>query len=164
MYVSIVGMERLPRSQRAPFSYYRHKLEAERLVPASGLPFTVARLTQFHTLINATLAFVARFPVPMVPLRAKYQPIDEREAAGLVAPLVGREPLNGFVEFGGPQVRTLADLGEAWLRARTIDKRFRNLPMPGTGGLAGGVLCTDDRSGTITWEEWLALHAGEGPA
>ena len=42
VYVSVVGLERVP------LSYYREKLDAERLVERSGLPWTILRSTQFH--------------------------------------------------------------------------------------------------------------------
>src|ERR1022692_632134 len=45
VYVSIVGVDRLP------FSYYRSKLDSERVVTESGLPWTILRATQFYDLI-----------------------------------------------------------------------------------------------------------------
>jgi len=44
VYVSIVGVDRIR------FGYYRAKLECERMIAASGLPWTVLRATQFHEL------------------------------------------------------------------------------------------------------------------
>ena len=163
VYVSIVGMENLPPSQRLPLSYYRHKLAAERLVPAAGVPFSIARVTQFHSLVNALLAFGSKFPAIMLPLKTMYQPIDETDAARLIAPLVALPPLNGHVEFGGPERRTLADLGAAWLRINGSSKRLRNLPMGGSRALASGVLCTEDHSGTVTWERWLERNRAVAP-
>ncbi|HEX8906151.1 MAG TPA: NAD(P)H-binding protein, partial [Longimicrobiaceae bacterium] len=46
VHVSIVGIERV---QAVP--YYRHKLNAERVVRGAGVPWTILRATQFHPLI-----------------------------------------------------------------------------------------------------------------
>jgi uncharacterized protein YbjT (DUF2867 family) len=40
--ISIVGVDRVP------YRYYQAKLQAERLIQASGLPWTILRATQFH--------------------------------------------------------------------------------------------------------------------
>lgn len=155
-YVSIVGLDRVP------MSYYKHKLQAEDLVRSSGLPFTIARITQFHSLIDGLCRFAVRLPIALLPLRSRYQPIDERDAASLLAGLLGRDSAGReFVEFGGPEDRTLGELADAWREARGVRKRIRNLPLPGfPPGLGGkpieeGALCTKDHSGTITWEQWL---------
>lgn len=149
IYTSIVGTDRMPTS------YYKHKAQAEELVRAGGIPYTIARITQFHSLLGGLIRYASRFPIAALPLRTLYQPIDERDAAVLVAGVVGRAPSDGFVEFGGPERHTLAELVEEWKRARGVTKRFRNMPAPGNKPAEEGVLCTEDRSGTITWERWL---------
>ncbi len=45
LYVSIVGIDSIP------YPYYRYKLECERVVAASGIPYTILRATQFHELL-----------------------------------------------------------------------------------------------------------------
>jgi uncharacterized protein YbjT (DUF2867 family) len=45
VYISIVGIDQVP------YRYYQAKLQAERLIQASGLPWTILRATQFHQLI-----------------------------------------------------------------------------------------------------------------
>ena len=75
IYVSIVGIDNLPGR------YFRHKVDAEELVRGAGLPYTVARITPFHSLVNALCEYAARFPIAMLPLTSLYQPIDERDAA-----------------------------------------------------------------------------------
>ena len=57
VYISIVGVDRVP------VGYYKSKLEAERLVEDSGLPWTVLRATQFHQLILRGCDLLARLPV-----------------------------------------------------------------------------------------------------
>ena len=45
VYISIVGVDRFPHG------YYKAKLEAERVIAGSGLPWTTLRATQFYELI-----------------------------------------------------------------------------------------------------------------
>ena len=149
LYTSIVGIDKVP------LAYYRHKVEAENLVRAGGSAHSIARITQFHSLIDALVRYASRFPIAVLPVRSRYQPIDERDAAELLVGMLAREPLGSLVEFGGPEVRTLAELAESWADSRGMRKRFHNVPMPGAKEIAQGALCTSDRSGTITWEQWL---------
>jgi uncharacterized protein YbjT (DUF2867 family) len=61
VYISVVGADRVPigsRVDRAMFGYFESKLETERVVAGSGLPWTTLRATQFHELI----LMVARQP------------------------------------------------------------------------------------------------------
>ena len=45
--ISIVGCD------RSPYAYYRAKTQAEHAIEAAGIPATVQRATQFHTLVAA---------------------------------------------------------------------------------------------------------------
>ena len=57
VYVSIVGVDRIP------LAYYRAKVDAERDVALSGLPWTTLRATQFHEFTADLLARLTRLPV-----------------------------------------------------------------------------------------------------
>jgi len=57
VYISIVG------SELVSFGYPREKLEAERIVSGSGLPWTTLRVTQFYDLIFKGARALARLPV-----------------------------------------------------------------------------------------------------
>src|SRR5918997_1499323 len=61
IYVSIVGVD------RNPFPYYRAKYACELVLERSGLPVTVVRATQFHTLVHGIGQFAARGPVALAP-------------------------------------------------------------------------------------------------
>ena len=61
VYISIVGIHRVP------YRYYQAKLAAERLIQASGLPWTILRSTQFHQLLLVTRGLVR---LPLVPVPA----------------------------------------------------------------------------------------------
>lgn len=158
IFTSIVGVDKVP------MGYWKHKVEAEAIVVGSGLPYTIARATQFFELVDATVRYALKYPIAMMPRVQRVQPIDPGDAARLIAPLVDREPVSGIVNFGGPEEMTMGEAADAWLEQRGVRRRIRGMPLPGRIGkaLASGALCTEDQSGTITWREWLEAHPKEG--
>jgi uncharacterized protein YbjT (DUF2867 family) len=162
VYTSIVGIDRVP------FFYYRRKLADERLIAASGLPWTVLRATQFHDLIAVLLRFLAKPPVMVLPSGWSFQPVDVRDLGGRLAELALGEPAGRAPDFAGPQVRTIADLARSYLSM--VGKRRRIVPvwLPGKVFRAyrsGGHLAPDHAAGTITFEDYFAeqLAAGSVP-
>ncbi|OLF10389.1 SDR family oxidoreductase [Actinophytocola xanthii] len=123
VYVSIVGVDRVPNS------YYRGKLAVERLLAESGLPHTILRTTQFHDLVRAYLAAVSRLPVVPVP-DLRVQPIDVRDVATHLAPLVTGPPRGRVEDLGGPEVLSFETLartygGKGVVRYRLPGRTFR---------------------------------------
>jgi uncharacterized protein YbjT (DUF2867 family) len=157
VYTSIVGVDRVP------VGYWKHKVQAEGIVRDSGVPYTLARVTQFHELIDAGVRYALRYPVAMMPRDQRVQPIDAGEAAGLVAALVDASPVNRIVDHGGPEAMTIGEAADAWLVDRGVSRKIRRLPLPGKvwKELAEGALCTPNRRGTITWKQWLEAHRKE---
>src|SRR5688500_14189043 len=47
IYVSIVGIDDIP------YSYYKRKREAEEIIKSSGVPHSILRATQFHSLVDS---------------------------------------------------------------------------------------------------------------
>jgi uncharacterized protein YbjT (DUF2867 family) len=166
-YISIVGIERIP------FAYYRAKVAAEELLRASGLPWSILRATQFHTLIDGRLRGADRFALFLVPSDLKFQPIDVGEAAERMAEVVAAGPSGQLPDIGGPEVLTLGAMARAWMAARGRPRRLIHLPLP--GGFATALrqahnTCPDQRYGRITWADWLRenydgrqLTKDEGP-
>jgi len=150
VYVSIVGADRIP------LPYYRHKVAAEELAVASGLPVTVQRSTQFHCLADRLFTAQRRLPtllVPAIPL----QPIDTRDVAArlltLVAAPAGRAP-----DIGGPQVLPTAELARLWLAARGRHRPIVPLRLPGrvfASYSAGHHLVSGPPYGRLTFDEYL---------
>jgi uncharacterized protein YbjT (DUF2867 family) len=162
VYISIVGIDRVP------FLYYRHKLADERLLAASGLPWTVLRATQFHDLIALIMRILAKPPVMALPAGFSDQPVDVREVGQRLARLALDEPAGRAPDFAGPEVRPIADLARSYLRM--VGKRRPIVPvwLPGKvfrAYRAGGHLAPDHAVGTITFEEYMAeqLAAGRVP-
>ena len=63
--ISVGGADRVPqdgRVDRAMFGYFGSKLDAERAIAESGLPWTTLRATQFHDLLLTVARAMARLP------------------------------------------------------------------------------------------------------
>jgi uncharacterized protein YbjT (DUF2867 family) len=82
MYVSIVGIDNI-----SSWGYPKAKLQAERVVADSGLPWTVLRVTQFYDYMLTGLRKLARLPVVPVPAGFRVQPIDTDEVAARLVEL-----------------------------------------------------------------------------
>jgi uncharacterized protein YbjT (DUF2867 family) len=159
VYTSIVGVDRLP------FVYMRNRLADERLIAASGLPWTVLRATQFHELIAVLLRLVAKPPVMMLPAGLSFQPVDVREVGGRLADLALGEPAGRAPDFAGPQVRTIGDLARSYLAM--VGKRRPIVPVRLPGKVfrayrAGSHLAPEHASGKITFDEYLAQQLASG--
>ncbi|BBZ10374.1 SDR family oxidoreductase [Mycobacterium branderi] len=162
VYTSIVGVDRVP------FGFYRRKVADEQLIATSGLPWTVLRATQFHDLIAVLLRLLAKSPVLTLPAGWSFQPVDVREVGERLARLALGEPVGRAPDFGGPQVRSVADLARSYLAI--VGKRRPIVPvwLPGKvfrAYRAGGHLAPDHAAGTVTFEQYLTeqLAAGHLP-
>lgn len=152
VYISIVGVDRIR------LGYYQGKLETERLFANSGLPHTILRATQFHTLLDAVFSAAARLPVLPIP-DLRFQPIDAGEVADRLVELAVGDPLGRVDDLGGPQIRTARDLVDAYLHAARRRRPVLPIRLPGrTFGAfrAGGNLAPDHAIGTVTFEQYLA--------
>lgn len=141
-----------------PLSYYKLKIEQERVVRAATVPTTIVRATQFHELLAAGFAAGARWrvlPGGHVPI----QPVAAAEVAALVA-AVATGPSDGpDVTIGGPHIEDLGTLARAWL-SHTGHHALRILipPLGRTArSLRAGALTTTTPtvSGTTTFAAWL---------
>ena len=106
IYVSIVGCDHIP------FPYQRTKYACELALERSGLPVTVVRATQYHTLVAALGRVFGRGPVSVRP-QMSFQSCDRGWVADRLAETALAEPPPGFrraADLAGPE-RT--SLGEA---------------------------------------------------
>jgi uncharacterized protein YbjT (DUF2867 family) len=152
LYISIVGVDRIP------LGYYRAKHTGERLIAASGLPWTVLRATQFHELVLMLLMLAARGPVALVPRGVRVQPVEAQEVAGRMAELALGEPAGRVPDMAGPRVERAEDLMRLYLTARRRRAPIIALPLPGKvarGYLAGANLPADGLRGSRTFAEFL---------
>ncbi|PCR92435.1 SDR family oxidoreductase [Natrinema ejinorense] len=152
VYVSIVGVDAIP------YSYYRHKVAAERAVETSSVPSTIVRATQFHSFVFDLLESVARLPVWPLPTAFRLQPIHVGEAADTIAEYATPEPAGRVPDVGGPEVRTVGELARTYRDAKGLSRPLVRLPLPGeiaAGFRSGDGTCPDRTVGTVTWREWV---------
>ncbi len=156
-YISIVGIDRIP------LGYYKAKLAAERLIEESGVPYSILRATQFHTLLDGFLSNLIRLPAAVLPKSFQFQLIDAGEVAEHMVADAASGPSGRLPDLGGPEVLRFDEIARLWLKARR--KRALVLPLPLFGriatGFRNGYNCAPDHAeGKITWADWLAKKYG----
>ena len=153
VFISIVGVDRNPY-----FPYYGAKLEVERIVERSPVPWTILRATQFHGVGLMQVRFRDRRPVLLVPRGFLLQPIDIGEVAGRLTELALAEPVGRAADIGGPEVGTFAGFARTYREAAGRRKRILGVPVPGKIARAlrdGAQITPEHRYGKVTWEEFL---------
>jgi uncharacterized protein YbjT (DUF2867 family) len=146
--VSIVGIDRVGGA------HYRAKLQQETEIRRSGVPWTIVRTTQLHTLVARTFAASAKLGV--VPTAAApMQPVDPREVARVLAETAEAEPSLRTTQFAGPEVLTVRELAQRW--RRSTGSHAIPLRLPVTRAVrAGGLTHRGAWRGRVTFEAWLA--------
>jgi len=151
--LSIVGIERTPDN-----GYFRAKLAQERLIEASGVPYTIVRATQFFEFLGGIAASAtAGNTVRLSP--GAFQPIAADDVAAFVAEAALAPPRNGIIDIAGPErapfneiiARYLNAVGDPRQVIRDPDARY-------FGGLVDDrslVPLGDARLGRIALDEWL---------
>ena len=110
--LSVVGTERMLES-----GYFRAKMAQEKMIIASGRPYTIVRATQFYEFVMGIAHASADGQQIRLP-SAKLQPIAAVDVAKALADVVLSKPVNGQVEVAGPQKLPLYQLVDQVLRAR----------------------------------------------
>ena len=107
--LSIVGSDRLPDS-----GYMAAKVAQERLVAASGLPYSLVHATQFFEFVQGIVdAATDGDSVRLAPVLIQPMAADD-VAAGVAAVALGA-PTNGVVEIAGPEQFRLDELARSVL-------------------------------------------------
>ncbi len=159
-YISIVGID-----QATSYPYYRIKLDTERVVEGSPVPYTILRATQFYDLVLMAMRFLDRLPVMMIPRGFLGQPIDAGEVAGRLVELALSGPSGRAPDIGGPEARTLADAARGYLLVKGSRKRIFEVSVPGKTARAfreGALVCLDRAYGKIRWEAFLRSVMAKG--
>jgi uncharacterized protein YbjT (DUF2867 family) len=95
--LSIVGADRTPNN-----GYFRAKVAQEKLIEASGVPYTIIRSTQFLEFLRGIADSSADGnEVRISP--GLFQPIAADDVAAIVADVALAPPRNGIVEIAGPE-------------------------------------------------------------
>jgi uncharacterized protein YbjT (DUF2867 family) len=145
--VSIVGIDRVGGP------YYKLKLAQEQAVSEGGVPWTILRATQFHTLVAQFFTKSAKLGV--VPsVSAPLQPVDPAEVGRALADTAESEPSLGITQFAGPEVLSVRELARRW-RAATGSHAVP-LRLPATRSLRSGALTNPGAwRGRVTFDAWL---------
>src|SRR5512147_2155844 len=96
--LSVVGTDRLLAS-----GYFRAKMAQERLIKASGIPYSIVRATQFFEFVGAIAQSATDGQSVRLP-SAQMQPIVSDDVAAALADVATAEPKNGTVEIAGPEL------------------------------------------------------------
>jgi uncharacterized protein YbjT (DUF2867 family) len=154
IYISIVGADRIP------VGYLHTKLEAEELVKEGGVPWSLLRATQFHSLIDGILQGATRVPPFAILPTFVNQPIDSGEVANRLCELVTSGPSGRLPDLGGPEVLTGRELLREWLKVRKMKRLTIPIWLPGKMGRglrAGYATCPESPCrGTLTWSQWVS--------
>jgi uncharacterized protein YbjT (DUF2867 family) len=155
-----VGTDRTPEN-----GYFRAKVAQEKLIEASGIPYTIIRSTQFLEFLGGIAASSAEGnAVRLSP--GLFQPIASDDVAAFVADVALAAPRNGIVEIAGPQRAPFDEIIASYLKAigdprevvrdpeaRYFGGRVEELSLVPLG---------EARLGRIGLEEWLSRSKAAG--
>jgi uncharacterized protein YbjT (DUF2867 family) len=109
--LSIVGTDRTPDN-----GYFRAKVAQEKLIEASGIPYTIIRATQFMEFLGTIAASsAAGNMVRLSP--GLFQPIASDDVAAIVADVALAAPRSGIVEIAGPERAPFNEIIACYLKA-----------------------------------------------
>jgi uncharacterized protein YbjT (DUF2867 family) len=152
--LSVVGADRL---QETP--YIRAKIEQEKLIKESGIPYSIVHATQFFEFWkgiadDATHGNQVRVPPAFI------QPIAAEDVATAVAKVAVGPPLNGMVEVAGPQRFRFDEFVRQGLRAHNDPREVIADPNARYFGAKLGELTLvasgEARIGAIRFDDWLS--------
>ena len=109
--LSIVGTDRTPDN-----GYFRAKVAQEKLIVASGIPYTIIRATQFLEFIGAIANSSADGNIVRLS-PGLFQPIASDDVAAIVADVALAAPRNGIVEIAGPERAPFNEIVARYLKA-----------------------------------------------
>ncbi|MGD9511300.1 MAG: SDR family oxidoreductase [Geminicoccaceae bacterium] len=151
--LSIVGTDRMPDN-----GYLRAKLAQEKLIEASGIPYTIVRSTQFLEFLGAIAASGADGDVVRIS-PGLFQPIAADDVAAIIAEVALATPRNGRIEIAGPERAPFSDIVARYLKAVGDPREVVSDP---DARYFGGrveerslVPVGEARLGRIGLEEWL---------
>jgi uncharacterized protein YbjT (DUF2867 family) len=108
--LSIVGTD------RSDNGYFRAKVAQEKLIVASGLPYSIIRATQFMEFLGGIASSSADENIVRLP-PVLFQPIAADDIAPIVAEVALAAPRNGIVEIAGPERAPFNEIVARYLKA-----------------------------------------------
>src|SRR4051794_20057260 len=151
--LSIVGTDRTPDN-----GYFRAKVAQEKLIEASGIPYTIVRSTQFLEFLGGIAASSAEGDKVRIST-GLFQPIAADDVAAFVADVALAKPVNGIVEIAGPERAPFNEIVARYLKAVGDPREVVSDP---EARYFGGrveehslVPLGEARLGRIGFDEWL---------
>jgi uncharacterized protein YbjT (DUF2867 family) len=108
--LSIVGID------RSDNGYFRAKVAQEKLIVASGIPYTIIRATQFMEFLGGIADSAAEGNIVRLPA-GLFQPMAADDIAPIVAEVALAAPKNGIVEIAGPERAPFNEIVARYLKA-----------------------------------------------
>ena len=157
--LSIVGIERTPEN-----GYFRAKIAQEKLIEASGIPYTIIRATQFLEFLDGIAdSGMDGNVVRLSP--GLFQPIAADDVAAIVADVALGAPRNGIVEIAGPERAPFNEIIARYLKAagdkREVVSDPEALYFGGRVEERSLVPLGEARLGRIGLDEWLRRARAE---
>jgi uncharacterized protein YbjT (DUF2867 family) len=156
--LSIVGTDRTPEN-----GYFRAKVAQEKLIEASGIPYTIIRSTQFMEFLGG-IADEGTHDKTVRISPGLFQPIAAEDVAPIVADVALQAPRNGIVEIAGPNRAPFNQIVDRYLRAVGDPREVVSDP---EARYFGGrveeqslVPLGEARLGRIGFDEWLRRLPG----
>jgi uncharacterized protein YbjT (DUF2867 family) len=150
--LSIVGTD------RSDNGYFRAKVAQEKLIEASGIPYTIIRSTQFMEFLRAIADSSAAGNRVRIS-SGLFQPIAADDVAANVADVALAPPRNGIVEIAGPERAPFNEIVARFLKAVGDPREVVSDP---EARYYGGrveeyslVPLGEARLGRIGFDEWL---------
>jgi len=103
-------------TDRTDNGYFRAKLAQEKLIEASGIPYTIIRATQFMEFLGGIADSSADENIVKLP-PVLFQPIAADDVAAVVADVALAAPRNGIVEIAGPERAPFSEIVTRYLKA-----------------------------------------------
>ncbi|MGA8770571.1 MAG: SDR family oxidoreductase [Rhodomicrobium sp.] len=151
--LSIVGIDRAPDN-----GYFRAKVAQEKLIEASGIPYTIIRSTQFFEFLGGIAASSANGNVVRLS-PGLFQPIAADDVAVIVADVALAAPRNGIVDIAGPERAPFDEIVARYLKAagdpREVVSDPEALYFGGRVEERSLVPLGEARLGRIGFDEWL---------
>jgi uncharacterized protein YbjT (DUF2867 family) len=151
--VSIVGTDRMPDN-----GYFRAKVAQEKLIEASGIPYTIIRSTQFLEFLGGIADLSAEGNIVRLS-PGLFQPIAADDVAAITADVALAAPRRGVVEIAGPERAPLYEFVARYLQAVGDPRQVVRDP---EARYSGGrveehslVPLGEARLGRIGLDEWL---------